>query len=78
MEGPTNYRKSDDGCSLTNHLYLCDDKTSELPEYKKGWKETSLVPHGYVSVIRIRWASTDYDSAVDGTNYFHVPEKHII
>jgi hypothetical protein len=78
-QGPTtNYRPTNTGCSLTSHIYLCENITSSLPEYKKGWKETSLVKHGHVMVIRIRWTATMYDPVENGTNYFHIPEKELI
>lgn len=31
-----------------------------------------------VLVLRIRWTKTDYNKERDGTNYFDVPEKHLI
>ena len=38
--------------------YICSDKSEQLPEYRKGYKETAIVPGDMVGVVRIRWAKS--------------------
>ena len=52
--------------------------TKDIPIYTRGWKDTGSIHKARVIVFRIRWTKTDYDSERDGTNYFDVPEKHLI
>ena len=44
----------------------------------RGWKEVGLVKPGHVLVFRMRWTKVDYDEKVDGKNYFHAPEHHLL
>ena len=59
--------------SFASSRYICDDTSSQIYDYERGWKEVALV-QGYTALVtRIRWAKTDYDSTKD-EEYFHEDE----
>ena len=62
-------------CSLNEqYKYLCEDTTENIQEHERRWKDTALVPEFTVFILRIRWASTDYDPAISAYPYFKIPE----
>lgn len=62
-------------CSLNSiYKYVCDETTGSINKWYKRWKETALVREFTVMVLRIRWASTNYDEKVQSYPYFAVPE----
>lgn len=67
------------GCSLdSQYKYLCEDTTDNIQEHETRWKDTALVPEFTVFVLRIRWASTEYDPSVQAYPFFSIPEEHLV
>ena len=72
------YNSSLKECNIPDSKYLCLNMTKQFPIFSRGWKDTGYVHSSRVLVLRIRWTKTDYNKERDGTNYFDVPEKHLI
>jgi FtsP/CotA-like multicopper oxidase with cupredoxin domain len=60
------------------YKYVCNNSTSTINSWYKRWKETAFVRQYTVMVLRIRWASTNYDPTVKPYPYFAVPEDQLM
>lgn len=71
--------KVDPNCSLSStYKYLCQETTSSIPQHYRRWKDTALIHPYSVSVLRIRWAMTEYDEKVQAYPYFKIPEDQLM
>jgi hypothetical protein len=71
--------KVDPNCPLSNkYKYLCQETTSSIPQHYRRWKDTALIHPYSVSVLRIRWAMTEYDEKVQAYPYFKIPEDQLM
>lgn len=66
-------------CPLNSvYKYACMNTTGNINGWYKRWKETALVRQYTVMVLRVRWASTNYDENVAPYPYFSRSEDEMM